>query len=266
MTDYRKLHDAQSIAWEWGQGVTDAETAIRKLHKLFPIDGAPASGVRAGMLRAAEICKEWEGKLSQGAGYAIRTAREAITRAADQPDQPDQPDTRPGTPLMLTMETLDLWHQIIHDESLERGDRLQRIAARINVIQDSVKRAADQVNAEGQVEPLQLPPLNEVIYHAVRGLELDFGSGESLFQGSIDDDTLDLIWESINTALRCAKVSPSAPPPASEPGTVAVPREPTDAMLDAMKNEHWRVRGNQWCKEDYMEVYRAMLRAAQEGK
>jgi len=60
----------------------------------------------------------------------------------------DQPDTRPGTPLMLTMETLDLWHQIIHDESLERGDRLQRIAARINVIQDSVKRAADQVNAE----------------------------------------------------------------------------------------------------------------------
>lgn len=45
---------------------------------------APLSGVRAGMLRAAEICKEWEGKLSQGAGYAIRTAREAITSAADQ--------------------------------------------------------------------------------------------------------------------------------------------------------------------------------------
>ena len=45
---------------------------------------APTSGVRAGMLRAAEICKELEGKLSQGAGYAIRTAREAITHAADQ--------------------------------------------------------------------------------------------------------------------------------------------------------------------------------------
>lgn len=42
------------------------------------------SGVREGMLRAAGICKEWEGKLSQGAGYAIRTAREAITRAAEQ--------------------------------------------------------------------------------------------------------------------------------------------------------------------------------------
>jgi len=41
-------------------------------------------GVKAGMLRAAEICKEWEAKLSQGAGYAIRTAREEITRAADQ--------------------------------------------------------------------------------------------------------------------------------------------------------------------------------------
>lgn len=134
MTDYNKLHNAQSIAWEWGQGVTDAETAIRKLHKLFPIDAeiaekvepvawmwlegtelmngtdveqfervefsrekpdedaygltplytAPLSGVRAGMLRAAGICKEWEAKLSQGAGYAIRTAKEAITSAADQ--------------------------------------------------------------------------------------------------------------------------------------------------------------------------------------
>lgn len=45
---------------------------------------APPSGVREGMLMAAEICKEWEAKLSQGAGYAIRTAREAITRAAEQ--------------------------------------------------------------------------------------------------------------------------------------------------------------------------------------
>jgi len=51
-----------------------------------------------------------------------------------------------------------------------------------------------------------------------------------------------------------------------QPDAVVVPREPTDAMLDAMKNEHWRVRGNQWCKEDYMEVYRAMILAAQEGK
>lgn len=130
---------------------------------------APLSGVRAGMLRAAEICKEWEGKLSQGAGYAIRTAREAITRAADQPDQPDQPDTRPGTPLMLTMETLDLWHQIIHDESLERGDRLQRIAARINVIQDSVKRAADQVkqsiDTPSMYELMDYPaPVDDSVY------------------------------------------------------------------------------------------------------
>jgi len=29
----------QKIAHDWGQGVTDAETAIRELHKLFPIDG-----------------------------------------------------------------------------------------------------------------------------------------------------------------------------------------------------------------------------------
>jgi len=32
----------QKIAHDWGQGVTDAETAIRELHKLFPIDSARA--------------------------------------------------------------------------------------------------------------------------------------------------------------------------------------------------------------------------------
>lgn len=32
-------HDkCKRIAWDWGQGATDAETAIRQLHKLFPID------------------------------------------------------------------------------------------------------------------------------------------------------------------------------------------------------------------------------------
>jgi len=100
MTDYNKLHDAQSIAWEWGQGVTDAETAIRKLHKLFPIDGAPASGVRAGMLRAAELCdverRGYElhpkadtshtGPNAYIVGYqeGCSDCETAITRAADQ--------------------------------------------------------------------------------------------------------------------------------------------------------------------------------------
>jgi len=32
------------IAWDWGQGVTDAETAIRKLHAHFPIDAAAGKG------------------------------------------------------------------------------------------------------------------------------------------------------------------------------------------------------------------------------
>jgi len=32
----------KTIAHDWGQGVTDAETAIRALHKLFPIDGGRA--------------------------------------------------------------------------------------------------------------------------------------------------------------------------------------------------------------------------------
>lgn len=125
--------------------------------------------------------------------------------------------------------------------------------------------AVDQVKAEGQVEPLQLPPLNEVMYHAVRGLELDFGSGESLFQGSIDDDTLDLIWESINTALRCAKVSPSAPHSASQPDTVAVPREQLEHWA-----EYWNGNANEKSMTDALEhildEIDAVLQAAQEAK
>jgi hypothetical protein len=34
-----RLAKARTIAWDWGQGVTDAETAIRLLHKMFPIEG-----------------------------------------------------------------------------------------------------------------------------------------------------------------------------------------------------------------------------------
>lgn len=36
------VKECQKIAHDWGQGVTDAETAIRELHKLFPIDSARA--------------------------------------------------------------------------------------------------------------------------------------------------------------------------------------------------------------------------------
>lgn len=35
-----RIADCQTIAHDWGQGVTDAEAAIRKLHRLFPIDQA----------------------------------------------------------------------------------------------------------------------------------------------------------------------------------------------------------------------------------
>ena len=49
----------------------------------------------------------------------------------------------------------------------------------------------------------QLPPLTDVMYHAVRGLELEFTSGgPDAVRGSIDDGTLEWIWEAINTALR----------------------------------------------------------------
>ncbi len=33
-----QLAGARTIAWDWGQGVDDAETAVRKLSRMFPID------------------------------------------------------------------------------------------------------------------------------------------------------------------------------------------------------------------------------------
>ena len=32
-----QLAEARTIAWDWGQGVDDAETAVRKLSRMFPI-------------------------------------------------------------------------------------------------------------------------------------------------------------------------------------------------------------------------------------
>lgn len=55
---------------------------------------------------------------------------------------------------------------------------------------------------------MQLPPLTEVMYHAVRGMEYEFSlGGPESVTGYIDDNMLDDIWEQINTALRCARVS-----------------------------------------------------------
>lgn len=52
--------------------------------------------------------------------------------------------------------------------------------------------------------PLQLPPLTDVMYHAVRGSEYDFtDGGPHTVTGYLNDDCLDEIWDNINTALRC---------------------------------------------------------------
>ena len=55
---------------------------------------------------------------------------------------------------------------------------------------------------EEVASPKQLPPLTDAMYHAVRGLELEFGRGEESCMGIINDEVLDDIWEAINTALR----------------------------------------------------------------
>ncbi len=56
--------------------------------------------------------------------------------------------------------------------------------------------------AQTNAAPLQLPPLTDLMYHAVRGIEYHFGHGETTVVGYLDDDCLDEIWENINTALR----------------------------------------------------------------
>ena len=52
--------------------------------RIIPLYTTPQPGVRDGMLRAVEICKMWESKLSHGSGYAIRIVRDAIARAAEE--------------------------------------------------------------------------------------------------------------------------------------------------------------------------------------
>ena len=56
---------------------------------------------------------------------------------------------------------------------------------------------------ENQVGSNELPPLTDAMYHAARGLELEFTSGgPETVKGSINDEVLDEIWDAINTALR----------------------------------------------------------------
>lgn len=66
---------------------------------------------------------------------------------------------------------------------------------------------------------LQLPPLTDAMYWAVRGTEITVSSGGSDdVTFSLDDDTLDEIWEAINTALRVQPNAALATPPASAKG------------------------------------------------
>lgn len=92
------------------------------------------------------------------------------------------------------------------------------------------RRNAQSWNTRSQAsEPMQLPPLTDLMYHAVRGSEYHFTSGgENAVVGYLDDDCLDDIWDNINTALRVAGVKTS-----ERADGVMVPREPTEAMLDA---------------------------------
>lgn len=69
-------------------------------------------------------------------------------------------------------------------------------------------------SARSAIAPHQLPPLTDVMYHAVRGMEFTFSGQQQSVEGCLNDDCLDEIWDAINTALRVQ--SRTAAPAASE--------------------------------------------------
>ena len=46
-------------------------------------------------------------------------------------------------------------------------------------------------------------------------------------------------------------------------GYVVVPKEPTDIEIESIKEKHWSMRGCQLCKSDYIDLYKAMIEAAE---
>lgn len=50
---------------------------------------------------------------------------------------------------------------------------------------------------------------------------------------------------------------------AKEFGCVVVPMEPNYALLDEYRELHWQLRGIQLCDEDYREMHKVMLKAAE---
>jgi len=75
------------------------------------------------------------------------------------------------------------------------------------IIEGSLQRIEAYLATPRSATPMQLPPLTDIMYHAVRGSEYHFTSGgESMVVGYLNDDCLDEIWDNINTALRVAGV------------------------------------------------------------
>ena len=108
----------------------------------------------------------------------------------------------------------------MHDQIVSRNQEISRLKGELDEANTkghaAIRLAMDAEERERRLkirlgiamgaacnEPPQLPPLTDAMYHAVRGLDLEFTSGgpESV-KGSINDDVLDEIWGAINTALR----------------------------------------------------------------
>lgn len=69
-----------------------------------------------------------------------------------------------------------------------------------------------------------------------------------------DSSSMSLAWY----AWQAAKAS------AVPEGYCIVPKEPSDTEIEAIRERHWSLRGCQLCKPDYLQLYKAMIEAAQE--
>lgn len=117
----------------------------------------------------------------------------------------------------------DFGYQIFIIGNYERRIRISQHIKAALIAYESRRAGGQQTPAQGEcvmvpgeaqtkaaAQYLQLPPLTDIMYNAVRGSEYHFGRGETTVAGHLDDDCLDQIWDNINTALRTSR-TPNVP-------------------------------------------------------
>ena len=147
------------------------------------------------MSDALEAMKEAMRAMDYGAYGSARDLLDAAIKAAEAQPSPE-PVALPITYAEMAKRSKDHW-----DNARKK-------------LEGSPESAREP---QGDAEILQLPPLTDLMYHAVRGSEYHFTSGGAhTVAASLNDDCLDEIWDAINTALRVGGVRSLSPRPVAE--------------------------------------------------